>query len=66
MARYNLALPDETYERLQRLAEERGDSVKGIMMKFVRLGFYVEEVREEGGTVVTRTEDGSEREVVLL
>lgn len=66
MARYNLALPDETYEELQRLAGERGDSVKGVIMQFLRLGFYVEEVREEGGTVVTRTADGAEREVVLL
>ncbi|MFP3947108.1 MAG: hypothetical protein ACLFWG_00125 [Longimicrobiales bacterium] len=66
MARYNLSLPDDTYEELQRLAEERGESVKGVLMKFVRLGLYVDEIRGEGGTVVTRSEDGTEREVVLL
>jgi hypothetical protein len=64
--RYNLVLPEELYQEVQRLAEQRHTTVLELLRRFVKLGLLVAKAEESPDMAFILREGDKERELLLL
>jgi hypothetical protein len=64
--RYNLVLPEEVYQEVQRLAEQRHTTVLELLRRFVKLGLLVAKAEESPDMAFILREGDQERELLLL
>jgi hypothetical protein len=66
LKRYNLALPDEMYAELEKVAHKRHTSVVEILRRYIKLGLLVETLDERPDAELLIREGMRERQIVLL
>jgi hypothetical protein len=66
LKRYNLALPEDLYNELQSLANERHTTVVAILRSFIKLGLMAIEIEKTPDAALLIRENNKEREIVLL
>jgi CopG-like RHH_1 or ribbon-helix-helix domain, RHH_5 len=64
--RYNLVLPEELYQEVQTLAEQRGTTVVELLRRFIKLGLLVAKAEESPDMAFILREGERERELILL
>ena len=64
--RYNLVLPEELFDEIQRVADKQQTTVVEIIRKFMKLGLLAVQVEETPGSALLIREKGVEREIILL
>jgi hypothetical protein len=64
--RYNLILPEELYQEVQRVAESRHTTVVEMLRRFVKLGLLVAKAEESPDTAFIIRKGDKEQELVLL
>jgi hypothetical protein len=64
--RYNLVLPEELFEEVRQLAEDRNTAVVDVLRRFIKLGLLVARVEATPGAAFVIREGDVEREVILL
>lgn len=64
--RYNLVLPEELYQEVQSLAEQRHTTVLELLRRFVKLGLLVAKAEESPDMAFILREGDKERELLLL
>jgi len=62
--RYHLVLPEDVYEQVKVLAEQKGLSVVDVLRKFIQLGIILS--RKSDSTLVIREKDNKETLIVLI
>jgi hypothetical protein len=63
---YNLVMPEELFDEVQRLCEKKQTTAAEMFRKFIKLGLLVAKAEEAPGTAFLIREDGTERQVILL
>ncbi len=63
--RYNLVIPQGLYDQVATAAEERGDSVVGLLRKFIKLGIEIETALDRGEKLVKKDGD-KETELIII
>jgi hypothetical protein len=64
--RYNLSLPEELYQEVQALAEQRHTTVLELLRRFVKLGLLVAKSEGSPDMAFILREGDKERELILL
>lgn len=64
--RYNLVLPEELYQEVQTLADNRHTTVVELLRRFVKLGLLVAKAEESPDMAFILREGDRERELLLL
>ena len=64
--RYNLALPNELFEELKMVADEKGISVVEMLRKFIRLGLLALQIQDKPGSALIIREGDTERQIMIL
>ena len=64
--RYNLTLPEEVYEEVARIADERHTTVINVLRMFIKLGLMAVEIDETSGASLLIREGKHERELLIL
>ncbi len=63
MKRFNLVIPDETYNSLEEAAQMHKTSKTAIIKKYIKLGFMVEDQKVE---VIYRASNGEMKKIMFL
>ncbi len=63
MKRFNLVIPDETYNSLEEVAQMHKTSKTAIVKKYIKLGLKLEDQRVE---VIYRARDGEMKKIMFL
>lgn len=66
LKRYNLALTEDMYAELERVARKRHTSVVEILRRYIKLGLLVEQIDDRPGAELLIREGARERQLVLL
>ncbi len=66
LKRYNLVLPEDLFDELQELADNKQTTVVDLLRKFIKLGLVVAKVEETPGSAFLIREGKAERQLVLL
>ncbi len=64
--RYNLVLPQELYDEVQRIAAERHSTVVEVLRQFIRLGLLVAQAEQSADAAFVYRQGGKEREIMLV
>jgi hypothetical protein len=64
--RYNFVLPEELYQEVQTLAEQRHTTVVDLLRRFVKLGLIVAQAERSPDMAFILREGDRERELILL
>jgi hypothetical protein len=64
--RYNLALPEDLFNEVQRLAEERHTTVLELLRRFVKLGLLAIQIEETPGSTLLIREGDKEKEIIVI
>jgi len=64
--RYNLALPGDLYDELQKLAEKNGTSIVEMLRRFIRLGLLAARLQEDPNSALLIRDGDTETRVLLL
>ncbi len=64
--RYHLVLPEELFNEVQRLADERGTTVVDLLRRFVKLGLLTAEVEATPDAQLVIREGDREQRLLLL
>ena len=64
--RYNLDMPDDTYRRLQEVAERRKKSVAEIVRRFIEFGLIAERVQDAPNSAVLLRENGETERIRVI
>lgn len=64
--RYNLVLPQELFDQLQVIADERHSTVLEVMRQFIRLGLLVSKAEKSSEIMLIIREGDKERELMLI
>jgi len=64
--RYNLALPVDLFEEVQRLADERQTTVVDMFRRFVKLGLLAAYLEDQPDAALIIRDGNTERQVLLL
>lgn len=66
MKRYNLVLPEELFDEIQKIADSKETTVLAVLRKFIKLGLIASELEEKpDSALIIRTGD-KEQEIVLV
>ena len=66
MKRYNLAVPEDLFNEVQRIAEQRGTTFVEMVRRFIRLGILTAHIEETPGAALIIREGDVERQVLLV
>lgn len=66
LKRYNLVLPEELYEEIQKLAEEEQTTVVELLRKFIKLGLLAVNIEKNPNAELVIREGGREKQLILL
>ncbi len=66
--RYCIIMPEDLYEKVHDVAKAQVTTIRGILMRFVRLGLFIEaQLKDDPDTeIVIRKSDGSETVVKIV
>ncbi len=64
--RYNLVLPQQLFDELQSVAEERHATVLEVLKQYIRLGLLVSKAEKSPDVSVVVREGERERELMLI
>ena len=66
--KYCLIMPDNLYEKVHDVAKNQISTVRGILMRFVKLGLFIEEQikEDEEAVIIIRKQDGTETVVKIV
>ncbi len=64
--KYNLALPQELFDKLQEVTDRQHTTVVELLRKFIKLGLIVIDLDEQPDAALIIREGDKEREVVFL
>ncbi len=64
--RYNLILPQDLFDEVQRIADDRQTSVVDMLRRFIKLGLLAIQVEESPGAALLIREGDTEKEIILL
>lgn len=64
--RYNLALPEELFAELERVAKKRHTTVVEILRRFVKLGLLAEHIEDTPGSALLIREGSTEKQIMLI
>jgi hypothetical protein len=64
--RYNVVLPQEMFDELQNIADERGVSVVEMLRKFIKLGILASWLEELPDAALIIREGDNDRELLLI
>lgn len=66
MKRYNLSLPEATFQEIQAVADERGASVVDVLRGFIKLGLLAVRIESTPEASLIYREGDREQRVILL
>lgn len=64
--RYNLVLPEELFNEVQRIADDRQTSVVDILRRFIKLGLLADRIEKSPGSALIIREGDIERQIILV
>jgi len=64
MKRYTIVITDQIWEQINNVAEERGISSIDVIRRFIRIGLFVWENRDN--EIILRDQSGIETRIVIL
>lgn len=66
MKRYNLALPEDLFDELQRMADSQQITVVELLRKYIKLGLLVNRALESPDSSLLIRERDVEKEIILI
>ena len=66
MKRYNLVLPEELFNEIQKIADDRHTTIVEILRKFIKVGLLVVQAEETPSSALLIREGDTEREIILV
>ena len=66
LKRYNLALPEDLFNEIQKLADSQHITVLELLRRFIKLGLLVSKIQENPDSALFIREGENEREIVFL
>jgi hypothetical protein len=64
--RYNLVMPEELFNEIQKIADNRNTTVVEMLRKFIKIGLLVVQAEETPGSALLIREGETEREIILV
>lgn len=64
--RYNLVLPEELFNEVQRIADDRQTSVVDILRRFIKLGLLADQIEKSPDSALIIREGNAERQIILI
>lgn len=64
--RYTLVLPEELFNEVQKLAEQRHVTVIELLRRFIKLGLIASRVEDTPDAALIIREGGVERQIILV
>lgn len=64
--RFNLTLPEQLYQEMQRIADEQNTTVVELLRRFVKLGLLAIKLQESPDSGLIVREGNQEHKVMLL
>ncbi len=66
LKRYNLALPEDLFNEIQKLSDSQHITVLELLRRFIKLGLLVSKIQENPDSALFIREGENEREIVFL
>ena len=66
LKRYNLVLPTDLFEQVERIADEEHATVVDVLRRFVKLGLLASRIERTPEAALLIREGGTEREIIFL
>ena len=66
MKRYQLVLPEELFDAVQHLADERQTTVVDLIRRFIKLGLIAAQIENTPGAALIIRKDDSEQQILFL
>jgi hypothetical protein len=66
LKRYNLVLPMELFDEVQKLADSRQTTVVEMLRKFIKLGLLAVQIEETSDATLLIREGDTERQIIFL
>lgn len=66
MKRYNLVLPEDLFQEVQHLADERQTSVVDLLRRFIKLGLLAANLENDQDSALLIRQGEETRQIVLL
>lgn len=66
MKRYNLVIPDELFNEVQELADEKHTTVVELFRRFIKLGLLAAQTENSPEVSLLIREGDTEREIIML
>lgn len=66
MKRYNLSIPETLFDQVKELADREGTSVLDVFRKFIKLGLFIEKVKDNPETSFILREGEKETFVEII
>ena len=63
--RYNMIIPEDLYNEVERLAEEKHTSMIELFRNFIKFGLVVNRLNDEGAELIIR-KNGEDKHIVLM
>ncbi len=64
--RYHLVVPEDLFEQVQELAEQRHTTVVELLRRFIKLGLVAAKVEENPDAALLIREGDRERQIILI
>jgi hypothetical protein len=64
--RYNLVMPEELFNEIQKIADNRHTTVVEMLRKFIKVGLLAVQAEETPGSALLIREGETEREIILV
>jgi hypothetical protein len=64
--RYNLVLPENLFDEVQRVAEERQTTVVDLLRRFIKLGLLALEIEDSPDKALLIRDGNIERQILIL
>lgn len=64
--RYNLVLPEELFNEVQRIADDRQTTVVDILRRFIKLGLLADRIEKSSDSALIIREGDIERQIILV
>lgn len=66
MKRYNLVLPEDLFDEVQKMADERQTTVVDLLRRFIKLGILVAQSETSPDSAFLLREGGVEKQIILI
>lgn len=66
LKRYNLVLPEELFNEIQKVAEDRHTTVVEMLRRFIKLGLLAVQLEETSSAALIIREGDHERQIMLI